>query len=343
MIFGGSENTIPYAREFLRIVIPGTILVNIAYGYSSMMRASGYPKKSMYALLIGVGLNLILAPIFIFVLKLGISGAAIATTISMFVSASYVMHHFLSKNSRVRFRRHAFKLKWFIVRNVTAIGLSPFLMNVAASAVVMIANLVLRKYGGDLAIGAYSIMGGYAMLFIMITLGICQGMQPIVGYNYGAQKLKRMKDTLLLAIKVGMCINSVGLVCALLIPVPMAKLFTTDAELIGLISHGLIFVFIMSPLIGFQIVTSNFYQSISKPFLSIFMSLCRQILFFVPCLLIFSRIWGLNGVWYAITAADFLSVVVAIIVLLWQRKVFYPYIDNSRSALKKLLETMEAI
>lgn len=324
LMFGGSEQTLPYAREFTQIVIPSTIFGNFAYGYSSMMRASGYPKKSMYASLIGVVLNLILAPIFIFWLKLGIRGAAIATTIAMFVSACYVIHHFLSKNSRVRFRRHAFKLKWFIVRNITAIGFSPFSMNIAASAVMMIANLVLRKHGGDLAIGAYSIMGGYAMVFVMITLGVCQGMQPIVGYNYGAQKLKRMKDTLLLAIKVGMGINAVGLVCALLIPTPMARLFTTDAELIEMISHGLIFVFIMAPFIGFQIVTSNFYQSINKPFLSIMMSLCRQILFFVPCMLIFSKIWGLYGVWYAITASDFLSVVVAIVVLLWQRRVFYP-------------------
>ncbi|MDR2907653.1 MAG: MATE family efflux transporter [Bacteroidales bacterium] len=324
MIFGGSENTIPYAREFMQIVIPASVLSNISYGYGSMMRASGYPKKSMYASLIGVGLNLILAPIFIFVLKLGIQGAAIATTISMFVSASYVIHHFLSKSSRVRFRRHAFKLKWFIIRNITAIGLSPFLMNIAASAVVMVANLVLRKYGGDLAIGAYAIMGGYAMVFVMITLGVCQGMQPIVGYSYGARKLKRMKDTLLLAVKVGMAVNSVGLICALLIPTPMARLFTTDAELIELISHGLIFVFIMAPLIGFQTVTSVFYQSINKPFLSITMSLCRQVLFFVPCMLIFSRFWGVHGVWYALTTADFLSVVVAVIVLLWQRRVFYP-------------------
>ncbi len=324
MIFGGSEQTIPYAREFMQIMIPASILSNFAYGYSSMMRASGYPKKSMYASLIGVILNLILAPIFIFVLKLGIQGAAIATTISMFVSAVYVIHHFMNKNSRVQFRRCAFKLKWYIVRNVTAIGLSPFLMNIAASAVVMIANLTLRKYGGDLAIGAYAIISGYTMVFVMITLGVCQGMQPIVGYNYGARKLKRMKDTLLLAVKVGIIINSAGLICALLIPTPMARLFTTDAELIKLISHGLIFAFIMAPFIGFQIVTSNFYQSIDKPFLSIMMSLCRQILFFVPLLLIFSRFWGLDGVWYAITASDFLSVVVAFIVLLWQRRVFYP-------------------
>ncbi len=324
MIFGGSEQTIPYAREFMLITIPTSIFSNFAYGYSSMMRASGYPKKSMYVMLIGVGLNLILAPIFIFGLKLGIGGAATATAISMFVSASYVIHHFLSKDSRLRFRRRAFKLKGYIIRNITAIGLSPFLMNIAASGVVMIANLVLRKHGGDLAIATYSIMGSYAMLFVMITLGLCQGMQPIVGYNFGARKLKRMKDTLLLAIKVGMSINAVGLVCALLIPTPMARLFTTDTELVQMISHGIIFVFIMAPFIGFQIVTSNFYQSIDKPFLSIMMSLCRQILFFIPCMLIFSHFWGLYGVWYALTASDFLSVVVATIVLFWQRRVFYP-------------------
>ncbi|MCL2682363.1 MAG: MATE family efflux transporter [Bacteroidales bacterium] len=322
--FGGSENTMPHAKEFLQIILPATLFSNITYGYGSMMRASGYPKKSMYASLIGVILNLILAPIFIFGLNMGIKGAAWATAISMFVSASYVMHHFLSKNSLVRFRRCAFKLKLYIIRNITAIGLSPFLMNVAASAVAIVVNLVLRQHGGDFAIGAYAIVGGYAMVFVMVIVGLCQGMQPIVGYNFGARKLKRMKDTLLLVIKISMGINAIGLALALLIPASMIRLFTTDILLIEIASRGLFFVFLMAPLIGFQIVTANFYQSVNKPGLSIFMSLCRQLLFFVPCLLLFSNWWGLNGVWYAISVSDLLSVIVAFSVFLWQKRVFYP-------------------
>ncbi|MCL2412760.1 MAG: MATE family efflux transporter [Bacteroidales bacterium] len=322
--FGASESTLPYAKDYLKIMIPTSVFGNIAYGYGSMMRASGYPKKSMNAALIAVALNLILAPIFIFGLNGGIKGAAWAAAISRFVSACYVMHHFLSKDSRVKFRQAALKLKWSIIRNVTAIGLSPFLMHVAASVVAIVVNLVLRHHGGDLAIGAYAIVVAYAMLFIMIIAGLSQGMQPIVGYNFGAGKLKRVKDTLLLTIKIGVSINTVGLLLVLLIPTSLLRMFTGDAYLIEMGSRGLFFVFLMMPLLGFQIISGNFYQSINKPVLAIFMSLCRQLLFFIPFLLFFSNRWGLDGVWYAITVSDFLSVIVAVSVFFWQKRVFYP-------------------
>lgn len=323
--FGASENTLPYAKDYLKIIIPTSIFGNISYSYGSMMRASGYPKKSMYAPIIAVVLNLILTPIFIFGLDAGIKGAAWAFAISRFVSSCYVMHHFFSSDSRVRFRRATFKLKGYIIRNITAIGLSPFLMHVAASAVAVVVNLVLREHGGDLAIGAYAIVSAYAMLFIMIIAGLSQGMQPIVGYSFGAGKLKRMKDTLILTIKIGISITSVGLLSVLLFPTQMMRLFTADAELIEIGSRGLFFVFLMMPLFGgFQIICSNFYQSINKPILSITVSLCRQLLFFIPLLLLFSNRWGLDGVWYAVAVSDFLSVILAISVFFWQKRVFYP-------------------
>ena len=279
----------------------------------------------MYAPIIAVVLNLILTPIFIFGLDAGIKGAAWAFAISRFVSSCYVMHHFLSSDSRVRFRRATFKLKGYIIRNITAIGLSPFLMHVAASAVAIAVNLVLRRHGGDLAIGAYAIVSAYAMLFIMIIAGLSQGMQPIVGYSFGAGKLKRMKDTLILTIKIGISITSVGLLSVVLFPTQMMRLFTADAELIEIGSRGLFFVFLMMPLFGgFQIICSNFYQSINKPILSITVSLCRQLLFFIPLLLLFSNRWGLDGVWYAVAVSDFLSVILAISVFFWQKRVFYP-------------------
>jgi len=234
------------------------------------------------------------------------------------------MSHFLKKDSLVRFRRKAFKWQWSIIRNITTIGLSPFLMHVAASVVAIVVNLVLRQHGGDLAIGAYAIVVAYSMLFIMIVAGLCQGMQPIVGYAFGAGKLKRMKDTLLLTIKIGMGVNTVGLLLALLIPTTMMRLFTTDPEIIDIGARGLFFVFLVAPLFGFQIVTSNFYQSVNKPVLSITMSMLRQLVFFVPFLFIFSSRWGLDGVWYAVLVSDFLSVVVAVFVFFWQRRVFYP-------------------
>jgi putative MATE family efflux protein len=330
-LFGASENTMPYAKDFLQIILPASLVTGITHGYGSMMRASGYPKKSMYASLIGVGLNLVLAPVFIFGLKLGIKGAAMATAIATVISSSYVIHHFLSKDSRICFRKQAFRFEWSIIRSITVIGLSPFLMNVAASGVAIFVNLVLRRHGGDLAIGAYATVNSWAMLFTMIVLGLCHGMQPIVGYNFGAGKLKRMKDTLLLTIKIGMGIKTIGLILALLIPTLMVRLFTAHTEFIEIGAHGLFYVFLLAPLIGFQMVTSNFYQSINKPALSITMSLCRQLLFFVPCLFIFSNYWGLNGVWYAVTVSDFLSVVVAISVLFWQKNVFYPRYSRKHS------------
>ena len=252
-----------------------------------------------------------------------------ATAMATFASSSYVIYHFLSKDSRIRFRKPAFNFQWTIIRNITTIGLSPFLMNLTAAGVAIFVNLVLKHQGdalgiGDLAIGVYATVNSYATFFIMFVLGLCHGMQPIVGYNFGAGKLKRVKDTLLLTIKVGMGIKTIGLILALLIPTLMMRLFTTDIEFIEMGAHGLFFVFLLAPFVGFQAVTSNFYQSINKPALSITMSLCRQLLFFVPCLFFLSNHWGLNGVWYAVTVSDFLSVVVAIAIFIWQKNVFYP-------------------
>jgi Na+-driven multidrug efflux pump len=294
---------------------------------------------------------LVFAPIFIFGFKLGIKGAALATAIATFVSSCYVISHFLNHNSRIYFRTDAFKFDLTIIKNITTIGLSPFLMNATASGIAIIVNSTLRLHGGDLATGAYAIVNSYAMVFTMIVLGLCHGMQPIVGYNFGAGKLKRMKDTLLLTIKVGMGIKTIGLILALLIPMQMARLFTDNTEFTEMAANGLFFVFLLIPLIGFQMVTSNFYQSVNKPALSITMSLSRQLLFFVPCLVFFSNYWGLNGVWYAVTTSDFLSVVVAVSIFVWQKKEFYPSYSQRRkmasaplssSTLKKKFQTSQS-
>ena len=216
--FGGSEQTIPYAIDYLKIVIPGSVLTNVSYSFSGMMRASGYPQKSMYTILIGVVLNVILDPIFIFGFGLGIQGAAIATVISMFVSAVFVMSHFFNPKHVVHFEKGCMHLRGYIIRNITSIGMAPFLMNVAACGVNIIMNHQLVRQGGDLAIGAYGILNSYAILIVMSVMGLCQGMQPIVGYNYGAQKYKRMKDTLLLTLRVGTLIMVIGFVVCELFP-----------------------------------------------------------------------------------------------------------------------------
>ena len=189
LAFGGSAQTIPYAKDYLRIVIPGSVLSNLSYSFSGVMRATGYPRKSMYTILIGVGLNVILDPIFIFGLNMGIEGAAVATVISMFVSMLFVMSHFFNTKHQVHFRVGCFRPKARIIRNIVSIGMAPFLMNLAASVVNIIMNNQLVREGGDLAIGAFGIINSFGMLIVMCVLGLCQGMQPIVGFNYGAGKM----------------------------------------------------------------------------------------------------------------------------------------------------------
>ena len=277
--FGGSEQTIPYAIDYLKIVIPGSVLTNVSHSFSGMMRASGYPQKSMYTILIGVVLNVILDPIFIFGFGLGIQGAAIATVISMFVSAVFVMSHFFNPKHVVHFEKGCMHLRGYIIRNISSIGMAPFLMNVAACGVNIIMNHQLVRQGGDLAIGAYGILNSYAILIVMSVMGLCQGMQPIVGYNYGAQKYKRMKDTLLLTLRVGTLIMVIGFVVCELFPGLLVSAFTSDPGLKSMAVKGIRLAFIMLPVVGFQIIISNFFQSISKAPKAIFMSLSRQVIF----------------------------------------------------------------
>ena len=307
--FGGSEQTIPYAIDYLKIVIPGSVLTNVSYSFSGMMRASGYPQKSMYTILIGVVLNVILDPIFIFGFGLGIQGAAIATVISMFVSAVFVMSHFFNPKHVVHFEKGCMHLRGYIIRNISSIGMAPFLMNVAACGVNIIMNHQLVRQGGDLAIGAYGILNSYAILIVMSVMGLCQGMQPIVGYNYGAQKYKRMKDTLLLTLRVG------GL---------LVSAFTSDPGLKSMAVKGIRLAFIMLPVVGFQIIISNFFQSISKAPKAIFMSLSRQVIFLIPSLYLFSKWFGLTGVWLSIPFSDLLAALVALILILREKRFFYP-------------------
>lgn len=324
LLFGGSEQTIPYARAYLVIVIPGSVLSNVSYSFSGIMRASGFPKKSMITILIGVGLNIILDPIFIFGFGMGIEGAAIATVISMFVSSVFVLVHFFDRRHPVHFTRAAWRPKRRIVRNIMSIGMAPFLMNVAASGVNIIMNNQLVRNGGDLAIGAYGIINSYAVLIVMTVMGLCQGMQPIVGYNFGAGRIKRMKDVLLLTIRVSTIIMAVGFLFCELFPRQLVTLFTTDEPLIDMAASGMRLVYMMLPVVGMQIVISTFFQSISKAGKAIFMSLSRQVIFLIPSLYFFSRWFGLTGVWLSIPFADLLATVVALLFLVREKKVFYP-------------------
>ncbi|GHV72624.1 MATE family efflux transporter [Bacteroidia bacterium] len=320
--FGASVNTLQYAKEFMVIVIPAGIFSNIAFGLASVMRATGYPQKSMTAIVLGVVVNTILAPVFIFGFDMGIQGAATATAIAMFISSFFVLSHFFDIHSEIRFTPRAFRLRWSIISNIVSIGMAPFLMNLVASGIVVFVNQQLFRYGGDLAIGAYGIVISYVNVFIMTIIGICQGMQPIVGYNYGAGQRERMKRTLMLTIKVAISINAIGFILALCIPGALTKLFSSDLELIEKTKVGLRYMFLMFPLVGFQVVLANFFQSIGKAQLSIFMSLSRQVLFYLPCLYTFPIFFDLIGIWISSPVSDLLSVIVAFIVMQHQKKIF---------------------
>ena len=326
--FGATVDTIAYAKEYLVIVLPGMFLTTVTFNLTGLIRASGYPTKSMLILVGGAILNMILDPIFIFALDLGIAGAAWATTISMAVMAIASILHFVSPKSFIRFRRHAWAPKSYIFKNITLIGMSPFLMNVAASAVVAILNNQLIRYGGDLAVGAYGIVNTYASLLVMLFLGICQGMQPIAGYNYGACRFERLKEVYVLTMKICVLTGFAGALIACVVPQYLARIFTSDTELIQICVPATRLLMVMFPLIGFTIVNSNFFQSIDKPWIAIVTSLSRQVIFLVPLCyivpLVFERISlnGLTGVWTACTISDVIGAVLAACLLYSQRKVF---------------------
>ncbi len=326
--FGATADTIAYAEEYLNIILPGMFLTTVTYNLTSLIRASGYPTKSMLILVAGAILNIILDPILIFALDMGIAGAAWATTISMAVMSVASILHFVSPKSFIRFRAHAWAPKLYIFKNITMIGLSPFLMNVAASAVVAILNNQLLRYGGDLAVGAVGIVNTYCSLLIMLFLGICQGMQPIAGYNYGARRFERLKEVYMLTMKICVFVGILGAAVACAFPQYLARIFTTDAELIRLCVPATRLLMVMFPLIGFTIVNSNFFQSIDKPWIAIVTSLSRQVIFLVPLCyivpIVFTRMGydGLYGVWAACTISDVVGASLAACLLYSQRKVF---------------------
>lgn len=317
--FGATDATIGYAREFMRIILYGTPISYVFIVLNNLMRATGYPKKAMLSALLSVLVNVILAPIFIFVLQWGIAGAAFATICGQAVSMVWHIYHFKSKSSFVHFDHEHNKFSWSIIKNVYSIGLSPFLMNVCACIVVIFINKALLETGGnngELAVGAYGIVNRVGMLFVMIVFGITQGMQPILGYNYGANKWDRVKHTLNIGFVVGILVTTMGLIVAELIPSKIASLFATDATLINISTTGFRISFMFFAVIGGQIVIQNFFQSIGKPMISIFLSLTRQLLFLIPTLLIFPRLWGVEGVWTSLAVSDILAFIVAIITLI---------------------------
>lgn len=326
-LFGASAETIAYARTYMNIVMPGMFFTTVTFNLCNLIRASGYAMRSMWILVGGAVLNIVLDALFITVLDLGISGAAWATTISMTTSATFAALHFISPKSFIRFRTHCWTPKLYIFRNILAIGISPFSMNVAGSAVAALLNNQLLKYGADNAVAASGIANSFGPLVIMLVLGICQGMQPIAGYNYGAGLHHRLREVYVLAMKWNLAIGFVGTLLVLTVPRYLAMAFTTDAALIETTIPALRLILVMSPLIAFTITNSQFFQSIDKPWIAIVTSLSRQVLILIPMIYIIPLLFehfggdGLIGVFTSCTISDVLGAVLAAYLLYTQRNI----------------------
>lgn len=320
--FGASPDTLPYAYDFMQIIVAGNVITHMYFGLNAMIRASGQPMKSMTATIMTVAINVVLNPLFIFGFGWGIRGSALATVISQFVVLLWQLHLLSRKESIFTFSRKMFRLKSRIVRDSIAIGLSPFMMNLAASVIVILINYQLLRYGGDLSVGAYGIVNRVASLFVMIVIGLNQGMQPIAGYNYGAKNYSRVMEVLKKSMLVATVVMTVGFLAAQIFPEAIASTFTRDSELIRRSVLGIRIVFVFYPLIGFAIVVPTFFQSIGMAGKAIVLSLTRQIIFLIPCLLILPKFWEIRGVWWAIPVSDIASSVVTAVVLIMQTREF---------------------
>ncbi len=320
--FGASEQTIPYARDYMVIVLLGNVFSHMYFGMNAVLRAAGKPKQAMYATIFTVVMNTVLDPIFIYPMNLGIRGAAYATILSQMLALGWQMWIFSRKNELLHLKQGIYRLKKDIVRNILGIGLSPFSMNVCACIVVIFINKGLLQYSGDLAVGAYGIANKVCFIFVMVNMGLNQGMQPIAGYNYGAMKLDRLMRVVKLAIIVGTCITTFGFLVTELMPEPCARLFTSDKELISLSVNGMRIMMAAFFLVGSQMVITNFFQSIGKAKVSMLLSLSRQMLFLFPMLLLLPPFMGVDGVWWAMPISDTIAEIVTVGLMIAYMKKF---------------------
>ena len=309
--FGASDQTIPYARDYMVIILLGNVITHMYFGLNAVLRAAGKPKHAMSATIFTVVLNTLLDPLFIYTFGLGIKGAAYATVLAQSLALIWQLYIFSRPKELLHFKRGTFRLQSSIIRNIIAIGLSPFSMNVCACIVVILINNSMVHYGSDLAVGAYGIANKVAFIFVMINMGVNQGMQPIAGYNYGAMRYDRLMKVVKYSIIAATAIMTTGFIIAMTIPGPCARLFTTDPILIDLSAKGIRYIMVAFPVVGYQMVISNFFQSIGKAKISIVLSLSRQLLILLPLLLVLPTMFGINGVWVSMPVSDTLSAFMA--------------------------------
>lgn len=313
--FGASAQTLPYARDYMVVILLGNVFSHMYFGMNAVLRAAGKPRHAMYATMFTVVINTILDPIFIYVFGLGISGAAYATVFSQVLALIWQMRIFCDMSGLLHLSRGIYGLDRDIVRNILAIGMSPFSMNVCACIVVIFINKGLYAYSGDLAVGAYGIANRIAFIFVMVTMGVNQGMQPIAGYNYGALRFDRMMKVLRYAAVAATCVTTLGFLVAELVPRQSVSLFTDDAELTALSVRGLRIMMLAFPIVGYQMVVTTFFLSIGKAGVSMFLSLSRQMIFLLPLLILLPLRFGVDGVWWAMPVSDAVASVITLVMM----------------------------
>ena len=313
--FGASENTLPYAKEYMKIILYGNIITHLYFGLNAAMRSSGSPKKAMGLTIFTVVFNTILDPIFIFALDMGVAGAAWATVIAQTIAMFVVLHHFNDRKRAFHFEKGILSLDRRVAKDSLAIGLGPFLMNAAACLVTLFINQQLRDYSGDLGIGAYGICNRFIFMFVMICMGLNQGMQPIAGYNYGARQYSRVKEVFRHTALLATVITSICFAIGMFMPRAAVRIFTSDGELMGMAAEGLRILTLMFPIVGFQMIGTNFFQSLGMVKKSVFLSLSRQILFLIPLLYTLPQWFGAKGVWFSFPVSDLISAVMTAFML----------------------------
>ena len=324
---GANDRTLPFAYDYLKIMIPGNIFSTLCFSFNAIMRASGYPYKAMVTMLIGAGLNTVLDAIFIYVFDWGIEGAAWATVIAMAVSSAFVMQHFLSSKSEVQFRRRNMRLSSEQILAILSIGMSPFFLQLLSSGIAFLINSTLARYAenslmADRAVGAYGIINSAALVGFMFMLGIAQGMQPIVGYNYGARAMDRVRQAFKICSSTNFGIGAFVTIVAVVAPGLIASLFTSSPEMIEASAHALRLCLYGFAFVGFQVTATQFFQSIGFGGKALLLSLSRQILFLLPALFLFPLLWGSTGVWLAMPFSDIAAGVLGMILMYYQFKIF---------------------
>ena len=313
--FGASENTLPYAKEYITIILIGNVVTHLYFGLNAAMRSSGCPKKAMGLTIFTVVFNTILDPIFIFWFDMGIAGAAWATVIAQTIAMFVVLHHFNDKKRPFHFEKGILRLDMRVAKDSLSIGMGPFLMNAAACLVTLFINQQLRDYSGDLGIGAYGICNRFVFMFAMICMGLNQGMQPIAGYNYGARQYSRVKEVFWKTAKLAMVMTTICFLFGMFLPRAAVGIFTHDGQLMDLSAKALRIMTLIFPIVGFQMIATNFFQSLGMVRKSVILSLSRQILFLLPLLYLLPSWFGADGVWMSFPISDAMATLLTIFML----------------------------